>query len=459
MSVRCLLKPIVSGVLLFTLNSTAAPSFSQIWTWDQDPSIDSRSGRPVKRVVNTNSWTYEGGLLSSHWAETYVDALRSTEKSGYAVKQTNEAVNAVHTLAVVTETHDQWASNLERLISQEGMLSQHAQAVLTWAEKRAKVTLFPSYMEEQNAYFAPDAASSEGSTDYSDAIVTGWYKEGSAVRHTCRSAEIVAHESGHRCHFLTHPESQTDRNWDTEVGAFGEGYGDFRAFVYNVNNDFSISRIMEKAKGDMSHPAFWRVADLAEQFGHDLGYGDTGLRSSRLDFRMPASLQTDFDNADRDLRISSTEIHDLGRVWNTAVYDVVATQYGKAAALDRNYRNEATPLIQEITNGMDVLVSATLLSFGALNPSPSFKDVATAMYRLVDQGLVTMPYGDTDWQGAIAHEFGRRGVLVDHGARALNSEHFAAQHRRHADVQRVAPSDAGDLMDLEEDDGLEGEEV
>lgn len=463
--------PMVLGAFFFSLSGQAG--FTKIYTWEQDESLGPKSGNPVRRVVNDSHWTYAGNILSSPWAETYVEGLRSTELSGYAVKQTVEAIHGVHTLAVITETHDQWAANLQPLIDQGGVHGQRAAQALNEAETRPKVWLFPSYEEEQNAYFAPDGASS-GDGQTSDAIVTGWYKVGDKIRHVCRSTEVLAHEAGHRCHFLTHPQSQYEDSWDQEVGAFGEGYGDFRAFVYNVNSDFQISRIMKRAGGKMDHPAFWRVADLAEQFGTDLGYQD-GLRSARHDYRMPYYLTTDEVNVSYDLPATDGEIHALGRVWNTAIYDVVADVYGQAAELERNYKNEAVPLLQEITNAMDTLISATLLDFGAWNSSPSFSDVATGMWRLIETGVVNMPYQDhgrIDWKESIHWEFGRRGVLVRkeidaHAVRSVSADRRVTrsmtQHARHF-VTGLAPlsrygghrsADALESMGSDEEGALE----
>jgi hypothetical protein len=121
---------------------------------------------------------------------------------------------------------------------------------------------------------------------------------------TCRSLDIVAHETGHAVLDGLKP------GWITssapQTGALHESFGDLTAIFVALGQMDQVEAIIAQSKANLHNKNF--LADLAEEFGNALGRPN-GLR-----------------NADNDLKLSqvTTEVHDLSQVFTGGIYDVLA---------------------------------------------------------------------------------------------------------------------------------------
>ena len=130
---------------------------------------------------------------------------------------------------------------------------------------------------------------------------------------TCRSLDIVAHETGHAVLDGLKP------GWITstapQTGALHEAFGDLTAIFVALSQMDQVEAFIAQSKANLHDKNF--LASMAEEFGNALGRPN-GLR-----------------NADNDLKLSQvgTEVHDLSQVFTGGMYDVLADMF----VFERNF--------------------------------------------------------------------------------------------------------------------------
>lgn len=122
---------------------------------------------------------------------------------------------------------------------------------------------------------------------------------------TCRSLDIVSHETGHAVLDALKP------NWllwgqPPQTGGLHESFGDLSAIFLTLSQMDQVEAVIAQTKANLHNKTF--LSDLAEQFGLALGRTN-GLR-----------------NADNDLKLSEvgTEVHAISQVFTGAIYDILA---------------------------------------------------------------------------------------------------------------------------------------
>ncbi|HKP53754.1 MAG TPA: hypothetical protein VJ183_14020 [Chloroflexia bacterium] len=122
---------------------------------------------------------------------------------------------------------------------------------------------------------------------------------------TCRSFDIVAHETGHAILDGIKPGWLLMGN-PPQTGGLHESFGDLTAIFLSLSQFDQVEAIIAQTKADLHSKVF--LADVAEQFGLALGR-PTGLR-----------------NADNNLKLSETgnEVHAISQVFTGGIYDVLA---------------------------------------------------------------------------------------------------------------------------------------
>lgn len=127
----------------------------------------------------------------------------------------------------------------------------------------------------------------------------------SARSYTCRSLDIVAHETGHAVLDGLKPQWILANN-PPQTGALHESFGDLTAIFLMLSQLDQVEAIIAQTKANLHDKTF--LADLAEEIGLVLGRPN-GLR-----------------NADNDFRLSEVgnEVHALSQVFTGAVYDILA---------------------------------------------------------------------------------------------------------------------------------------
>ena len=122
---------------------------------------------------------------------------------------------------------------------------------------------------------------------------------------TCRSLDIVAHETGHAILDGLQPGWLAFNN-PPQTGGLHESFGDLTAIFLALSQMDQVEAVIAQTKANLHDKTF--LADLAEQFGLALGRPN-GLR-----------------NADNDLKLSQvgTEVHAISQVFTGAIYDILA---------------------------------------------------------------------------------------------------------------------------------------
>lgn len=122
---------------------------------------------------------------------------------------------------------------------------------------------------------------------------------------TCRSLDIVAHETGHAILDALKPGWILAGN-PPQTGGLHESFGDLCAIFLALSQFDQVEAIIAQTKANLHDKTF--LSDLAEQFGLALGRPN-GLR-----------------NADNNLKLSETgtEVHAISQVFTGGIYDVLA---------------------------------------------------------------------------------------------------------------------------------------
>jgi hypothetical protein len=142
---------------------------------------------------------------------------------------------------------------------------------------------------------------------------------------TCRSFDIVAHETGHAILDGLKPGWLGFGN-PPQTGGLHESFGDLTAIFLALSQLDQVEAVIAQTKANLHDKTF--IADLAEEFGLALGRPN-GLR-----------------NADNNLKLSQTgtEVHAISQVFTGGVYDVLASIF----AFERNpgRRDDAYVLLE-----------------------------------------------------------------------------------------------------------------
>ncbi len=122
---------------------------------------------------------------------------------------------------------------------------------------------------------------------------------------TCRSLDIVSHETGHAVLDGLKPAWLGFGN-PPQTGGLHESFGDLTAIFLALSQTDQVEAVIAQTKANLHDKTF--LSDMAEEFGLALGRPN-GLR-----------------NADNDLKLSEvgTEVHAISQVFTGAIYDILA---------------------------------------------------------------------------------------------------------------------------------------
>jgi len=254
--------------------------------------------------------------------------------------------DAVHTFAVVRQTLTMY----QRALSSAG-----AAMPLPWqwnsSIDTAPLQVFPHGLPNvMNAFYSR----SQCCLKFGDFVPSGQVER----VYTCRSFDIVSHETGHAVLDGLKPDWLLADN-PPQTGGLHEAFGDLTAIFLALAQLDQCEAIIAQTKARLHDKTF--LADIAEQFGLALG-GPNGLR-----------------NADNDTTLSEagTEVHALSQVFTGAVYDILADifAYERAPAL----LDDAAVLHSAGAYLRGLLLRALI---GAPDVAATFADVVNQMLRL-----------------------------------------------------------------------------
>jgi hypothetical protein len=234
---------------------------------------------------------------------------------------------------------------------------------------------------------------------------------------TCRSLDIVAHETGHAVLDGLKP-GWFGGGGSPQTGALHESFGDLTAIFLTLSQMDQVEAVIAQTKANLHDKSF--LSDLAEQFGLALGRPN-GLR-----------------NADNDLTLSqvTNEVHDLSQVFTGAIYDILADIYGFEKKT--SIKDDAATLYETAQYVCGLVLRAII---AAPNVGATFAQVANQMLN------VALADGKpAQYRNFIRNRFTLRGVVVAPSPFALTSDHEAGASLVAADHPSSDPSTPHDLF-------------
>jgi hypothetical protein len=177
---------------------------------------------------------------------------------------------------------------------------------------------------------------------------------------TCRSLDIVAHETGHAVLDGLKPGWIGAGN-PPQTGGLHESFGDLAAIFLALSQLDQVDALVALTKAHLHEKNF--IAALAEQFGAGLGR-PLGLR-----------------NADNDLKLSQVgnEVHAISQVFTGAIYDILADLYAHRRIVQFALADPAQILLDVAHDLCDLVLNAMV---AAPNQGATYTDVANAMLNL-----------------------------------------------------------------------------
>ncbi len=202
---------------------------------------------------------------------------------------------------------------------------------------------------------------------------------------TCRSLDIVSHETGHAILDGLKP-GWFGRGNPPQTGGLHESFGDLSAIFVALSQLDQVETVIAITKANLHNKSF--LAALAEQFGRALGR-PMGLR-----------------NADNDLKLSqvSNEVHDLSKVFTGGIYDVMADIFAFERRQQKRSKDPAEVLLEVGQHVRNLLLNAII-------QSPNSR----ATYADVVNNMLTVSHGQGDpriYRTFIRNRFVLREVMV-----------------------------------------------
>jgi hypothetical protein len=201
--------------------------------------------------------------------------------------------------------------------------------------------------------------------------------------YTCRSLDIVAHETGHAVLDGLKPNWISASN-APQTGGLHESFGDLSAIFLALSQLDQVEAVVAYTKANLHDKIF--LSDMAEQFGLALGRPN-GLR-----------------NADNNLALSQTgtEVHAISQVFTGAIYDILADIFAfeRRPALD-----DDAATLHRVGQYLLSLVIRALIA--APNTNAGFADVANEMLAIASSDGKPIQY-----QNFIRNRFVVREVLA-----------------------------------------------
>ncbi|WP_300750760.1 hypothetical protein [Janthinobacterium sp.] len=347
---------------------TSVPVGSRMLIWKQDPSVSE---------LGTRKAFVPGLILQGPrdaritFGEPGIAQVSPNAFGDFIVSPNTDQFDAVHTFAIVRMTLTMY---------QRALASIGTPSPLPWqwnsASNTAPLSVFPHGLPNvMNAYYSR----SDKALKFGDFIPSGATER----VYTCRSLDIVSHETGHAVLDGLKPQWLLSNN-PPQTGGLHESFGDLTAIFLALSQLDQVEAVIAQTKSDLHDKTF--LADLAEQFGLALGRPN-GLR-----------------NADNDIKLSEagTEVHAISQVFTGAIYDILADIFSHER---QPQVEDDAAVLHRCGDYLRGLVLRALLA--APNQAASYADVANHMLAIASAD------GKGGYLDFIHSSFTRREVLSD----------------------------------------------
>ena len=335
-------------------------SGSKVKIWKQDPTVEPIGIRSVYIHTEVKNGPKDSEIEIKGLNEVFSNAHGDFIFDPHA--NPNE-FDAVHTFTVVRQVVTMYKRVLKRMNTDIGF---------RWQWGSSPINVYPHAGVDRNAYYHRPEKVLRFFYFHPNNVAT------KPLVYTCRSFDIVAHETGHAILDGLKPGYLT--SWHPQTGGLHESFGDLTAILTMLAQMDQCEAIIAESRADLHAKTFFPA--VAEQFGEAL-YGHTmGLR-----------------NADNDLKLSdvSNQVHDISQVLTGAVYDILADIFDDYVKLDEY---DPTETLFRIGKHMTSLVLLSILD--SPDQNVTYRDVAEKMI-----GIEPVER----WKGFIQNRFAEREVV------------------------------------------------
>ena len=310
------------------------PLGSRMQIWKQDPSEQKVGIRTI--YVHGE---IEEGPKDSQIAIKGIRPVKADENNDFLVnKRSKKSFDAVHTFAIVRQTLTMYQRLLKRKIG--------------WQWGDSEILVYPHTGQDCNARYCRDEK----------ALKFYYFNYEGKTIYTCRSLDIIAHETGHAILDSFKPNWWPTISDHPQTGGLHESFADLTTIFLIISQYDLTEYIIAETKADL-HYDKTIVSNLAEEFGKSMGQ-EYGLRNADNNYNLE-----DVDNS---------EVHEISKVFTGAIYDILADIFNSMRK--PRFRDDATVLYEAGQYVMEVVVNAILMS---PDKNATFYDVKENMLRLV----------------------------------------------------------------------------
>ncbi|MES2902353.1 MAG: hypothetical protein V4723_21675 [Pseudomonadota bacterium] len=315
---------------------------TRVLMWKQDPSVSEIGTRKVFLPGLVLSGPRDARIM---FGAPGIDPVSPNAFGDFVTTPDTPQFDAVHTYAVVRQTLTMY---------QRALAGSH-DTPLPWqwnsSADLAPLHIFPHGLPNvMNAFYSR----SQGCLKFGDFVPTGQKER----VFTCRSFDIVSHETGHAVLDGLKPDWLLANN-PPQTGGLHEAFGDLTAIFLSLSQLDQCEAVIAQTKARLHDKTF--LADIAEQFGLALGRSN-GLR-----------------NADNDITLSQAgdQVHAISQVFTGAIYDILADLF--ALARDPAQIDDAA-VLHRVGDYLRGLVLRALIA--APDHAATYADVVNAMLRI-----------------------------------------------------------------------------
>ncbi|MBQ5947119.1 hypothetical protein [Massilia sp. ST3] len=345
---------------------------ARVLMWKQDPSLSEIGTRPAYLPGVVLAGPRDARIAPG---EPGIAPVEPNAFGDFVTQPDTPQFDAVHTFAVVRQTLTMY---------QRALLAAGLPMPLPWqwntSTDTSPLQVYPHGLPNvMNAFYSR----AQACLKFGDFVPTGATER----VYTCRSFDIVAHETAHAVLDGLKPRWLL-ADAPPQTGGLHEAFGDLTAIFLALSQLDQCEAVVAQTKARLHDKSF--LADIAEQFGMALG-STTGLR-----------------NADNDLRLgeAGTQVHAISQVFTGAVYDVLADLF--AHERDPGREDDAAVLHRVAAYLRGLLLRALIAAPG---DAASYADVVNEMLRLVVEDRRPPVYANF-----IRNQFSRRDVVEAGGA-------------------------------------------
>lgn len=310
---------------------------SKVRLWKQDPSVEAIGIRTS--YLHT---PVQAGPKDDFIAIRRMPTVSPDSNGDFLTdnKKAPKEFDAIHTFAVVRQV----VTMYQRALNRMGI-----QAPFQWQWGNQPINVHPHAGNTPNAYYSRNERAMK--------FFHFTPPKAKEKVYTCRSFDIVSHETGHAVLDGFKPGFLS--SWHPETGGLHESFGDLTAIFTMLSQLDQCEAVIAESKTNLYDKNFFNA--LAEEFGQALGRPH-GLR-----------------NANNNLKMSdvSSQVHDISQVFTGAVYDVLADMFNSKLALDRE---DPALTLFKVGEQLNALLIGALLNGPARDAT--YKDIAEEMLKL-----------------------------------------------------------------------------